>query len=261
MNDQRKKIYADLKDKELKRQGFFIGESQFVVERMISSDWELESVVCTPAQADYFKALINNRCPVEVLSKEEISSIVGYPFHRGVLAAGIRPRWPDVTSFLSGLSKNPLVLICPAVSDPSNVGAIIRCARAFGVQGIVFGKNCGDPLTRIGIRASMGNVFFTAMTFMDDEEDAVRILKEKGFMITGTVLDKKALKLNSLKSIRPEALVMGHEAEGLSEFWAAGCDRLVTIPMADSTDSLNVAAAASVFLYHLCLRENQDSSL
>lgn len=251
MNDKRKHIYTGLKDKELKKQGFFIGESPFVVERMIQSGWELESILCTPARGEYYKTLAGTKCPVEVLPREEISSIVGYSFHRGVLAAGVRPSLPGVRAFLDALPGHALLLVCPLISDPSNIGALIRCARAFGVQGILFGKNCGDPLARIAIRASMGNVFFIPMAIMDDEEEAVKILHQKGYVLTGTVLDDNALKLNSIKSIRPEALVMGHEGEGLSPFWLESCDRLATIPMADATDSLNVAAAASVFLYHL----------
>lgn len=254
MDQERRDIYTGLKDKELKRKGFFIGESKFVVERMILSGWDLESVVCTPAQFAFFEGLVNGKCPVEVLSREEISSLVGYSFHRGVLAAGKRPAWPGVSSFLTGLEGSSLVLVCPAIADPSNIGALVRSCRAFGVQGILLGKTCGDPLSRIAIRASMGNVFYIPITYMEDEKETARLLKKRGFTLTGTVLDEEALQLNRVKNSRPEALIMGHEAQGLSDQWKSCCDRLVTIPMADTTDSLNVAAAGALFLYHLSQR-------
>jgi TrmH family RNA methyltransferase len=127
----------------------------------------------------------------------------------------------------------------------------MRIAAAFGAGGFMLGPQCCDPFYRQSIRVSMGAVFSLNLYQSDDlMRDLKRLQSEWDVELAATVLDDSAEPLSGAARKPRMALLFGNEAQGLSREVVAACDRRITIPMKLGTDSLNVAIAAAVCLYH-----------
>ena len=137
------------------------------------------------------------------------------------------------------------------VSDPSNLGAAARTAEALGFGGILLSKTGVDPYSPKSLRASMGALLRLPVIVSEDFEGEINRLKEKGFNVTGTVVDSSALKINEISFGEKEIAVIGNEANGLTEKMKGLCDRLVTIPMSGRAESLNAGVAAAIVMWEM----------
>jgi tRNA G18 (ribose-2'-O)-methylase SpoU len=247
-------LYRNLRDRDLRREGLLVAEGRWLVERLLASGWPVLSVACAPRFAGHFRRLAGERCAVLEVSEEELASVAGFPFHRGVLAAGRRPELPGLEAFLSvlpGTAAGTLV-VCPQLTGEYNLGSIVRTAAAFGALGLAVGSRCCDPLSRRALKVSMGAAFSLPLVALGEEEQAAAELHRAGFRIVGASPSPRASPLGSFRRPARLAVVLGEEAEGLGEPWEECCDELLAIPMPGGTDSLNVAVAAGIFLYALC---------
>jgi len=254
MNEKDLEYYADLKNNDDKSKGIFIGEGRYVIERMIQSGCDILSILCTPGYAEFFKKLSGDKIQLLVMQESEIKAITGFNFHRGALAAAVRRQFPYPEEMIktSDGKMDKTLVICPSITDPKNLGAIIRTSAALGLDGILLGIKSADPLSRISIRCSMGNVFSIPMAYFDDDRQMADVLKKFNFNIAGTVLHhEKSVSINEYKRKPLEAIVFGHEDEGISGKWQSFCDQFLTIPMQNRADSLNVSVAAGIILWKL----------
>ena len=242
-------LYKNIKDKNLQKENIFIGEGRYVVERMIAVGCEIFSVLCTPGNAGYFKKLANNKFPVIEKTKEELTRITGFKFHRGVLAAAQRPLIPDLKTFLTNSPNITTLVILPSLSEAENIGGIIRSATAFSLDGVLMGPECIDPFSRKAIRCSMGSVFAVPLAIYTRHKTAITILRESGFHIIGTTPSVSGKPLNNFHFPKKTALVFGQESEGLIPPWDSSCDTYLQIRISDKLDSLNVGVAAGIFFY------------
>jgi tRNA G18 (ribose-2'-O)-methylase SpoU len=250
-------LYRNLRDRDLRREGLLVAEGRWLVERLLASGWPVLCVACAPRFAEHFRLLAGERCPVLVASEEELASVAGFPFHRGVLAAGRRPELPDLEAFLAGRAGGAgagTMVVCPQLTGEYNLGSIVRTAAAFGTLGLAVGSRCCDPLSRRALKVSMGAAFTLPLVALGEEEQAAARLHRAGFQIVGASPSPHAGPLGSFRPPDRLAVVLGEEAEGLGNPWEARCDRLLAIPMPGGTDSLNVAVAAGILLYALCSR-------
>jgi tRNA G18 (ribose-2'-O)-methylase SpoU len=255
--DLRVASYLNLKDRELaERQGLFIVEGEHLVHRLLASDYQVESVLLSRQRAERFAASVMQAIPIYVAEDEMVSEIVGFDFHRGVLACGVRQPRRDVKEIIPACPSLSTLVICPEINDPENLGAVLRVSAGFGVDAVILGESCCDPLARRSIRVSMGAVFKLKIAYATDlMEDLKWLKKEKGVELIAAVVGMKAGPLTSSRRPKHLGLVFGNEAHGLAPKWLEVCDRRVTIPMRYDTDSLNVAVAAGIFLYHYSGRE------
>lgn len=190
-----------------------------------------------------------------VLPKAELQEIAGFPFHRGVLAAGIRPAGLDSLEPPPWLSGARRILVGSSLSDPFNIGGLLRSAAALGWDGLILADHCADPLTRGGLRASMG-AGFSFPLWQPRAGDPLEAARRMGFALAGTVLQEEgSVPLSDFEAPEKLLLLVGNEGLGLSRERRAACDQLVTIPMAKEIDSLNVGVAAGIFLHALSLKE------
>jgi TrmH family RNA methyltransferase len=142
-----------------------------------------------------------------------------------------------------------LVVVCDRLGSPGNLGSIIRSANAFGADGVVVTGHAADLYDPQTIRASVGALFATACAHEGSPRECVRWLREA--CPEATILATTARRGTPLELVdltRPVALVFGSETDGLSSAWYELCDDVATIPTAGVASSLNVAAAASIFL-------------
>ncbi len=249
--------YHDLPDRDLRREGLLVAEGRWLVERLLASGWEVLSVLCAPRFAGHFRELASGRCPVLTANQERLAQVAGFPFHRGVLAAARRPKFPSLAAWLSDAGSaaraGGTLVLCPRLTGEYNLGSIVRSAAALGADALAVGPSCCDPLSRRALKVSMGAAFRLPLLALADEEAAdLARLRAAGWRIAGASPAARAVPLASWRREGPVALVLGEEAEGLPEPWAGGCDVLLRIPMRPGVDSLNVSVAAGILLHALC---------
>lgn len=252
LDDPRVAPYRDLKDKALDRQGrLFVAEGENVVRRLLASDFETVSVFCADHRAGGLADAVPEHVPLYAGSRDLMERVIGFDFHAGVVACGRRKPPPTLEQAIPADKPELLVVVCGDIANVENLGSLIRLSAGFGADAMVLGERCHDPFWRQSIRVSMGTVFKLPIVRSGDlVADLCRLRAEWGVEVAAAVLDPAAEPVAAAGRPKRFALAFGNEAHGLSPEQAAACDRRVTIPMNLGTDSLNVAVAAGIFLYH-----------
>jgi tRNA G18 (ribose-2'-O)-methylase SpoU len=252
LDDARLDPYRDLKRTNRTRDAdWFIAEGRWVVRRLLESDVQVVSVLLAESAADEFRARITADVPVFVLPTKLVSELVGFQFHRGVLACGRRTKRTSLTDCPpTDADSTATWVCCPFTVLPDNLGSIIRICTAFGVDAMIVGKHSADPFSRRAIRVSMGNIF--RLPIVEPEFLSATLTELKARHEFAIVAASGSATASSLPMPRPGrrmVLLLGNEAHGLDDELLALCDLQVTIPMSGATDSLNVTSAAAVLLY------------
>jgi tRNA G18 (ribose-2'-O)-methylase SpoU len=255
MNDPRVACYRNLKDRELAREGgLFIAEGEHVVRRLLDSELAVASVLVASSKLARIQSLLRETTDVYVAAESVVNEVLGFKFHSGMMACGVRPAGLTVASLIESWSNEPTrlrtLLICPQVINHDNLGSLIRIGAAFGVDAMVLGPTSCDPFWRRSVRVSMGTVFRLPIVCSDDLERDTKSLRAAGVELVATVTDHDAQPLHRSGRAARVGVVVGNESQGLSAHEVAWCDRRVTIPMRLGTDSLNIAVATGVALYH-----------
>lgn len=248
VDDPRLAPYRNLRRGRDESDGLFVAEGLWLAERLLASDYEVESVLVERRRRDHLLPRLRTDTIMYVIPDKSVPELVGFDFHRGVLACGRRPQERSVDELPWGTGRSLAVLAC-RLSDAENLGLVFRNCAAFGAHGVVLGPGCADPLSRRVLRVSMGNVFAIPFAVAPSLEEAVDNLREAGFDVAATVLETDAEPLPASRPADRQALVLGAEADGVTPDVRRRCSRLLTIPMCQGTDSLNVAVASGVFLY------------
>ena len=252
LDDPRIDDYRNIPDPQLlASRGIFIAEGRLVVRRLLDGGrFSVRSVLVTPTALESLGEITSN-VPIYVADQKLLSAIAGYNVHRGCLAAAIRPA-PVPWRQLATTARTLLVL--EDVGNVDNIGGIFRNAAAFGVDAVLLGPGCADPLYRKAIRTSMAATLQIPFATMTDWPADVVSLRDAGFTLLGMTPSADALPLVECMATLAAAriaLVLGHEGNGLSEETMRAADIRVRIPLAEGVDSLNVATAAGVALYEL----------
>lgn len=163
---------------------------------------------------------------------------------QGILAAA---RWEDVAPEALRFSERAIVLALDGVSDPGNVGTIIRTAAWFDVSAVLLGEGCADLLNPKTVRATMGGIFQLPICRDVKLKDESGRLKQLGFRVSAATTDGTHDWAAWAKDPR-SALILGSEARGVSEELRRLADRRITIPRRGAGESLNVAVSAGIFL-------------
>jgi TrmH family RNA methyltransferase len=172
---------------------------------------------------------------------ERISDTVN---SQGILAAA---RWEDLASEALRFEERATVLALDGVSDPGNVGTVIRTAAWFGVSAVLLGEGCADLLNPKTVRATMGGIFQLPICRCIKLKDESARLKRLGFRVTAATMDGSPDWSGWSKNPR-SVLILGGEARGVSEELRRLADRRITIPRRGAGESLNVAVSAGIFL-------------
>ena len=171
--------------------------------------------------------------------------------HQGVIAVAAVREYASVSDILQSArdkGEAPLVVVCDELSDPHNLGAVIRTAEAAGAHGVIIPKRRSAGLTAIVAKTSAGAVSYLPVARVANLTALLRELKEEGLWVFGTAADgSPSLYQADLKG--PAAIVIGSEGNGMSRLVREQCDFLVSIPMRGQVNSLNASAAAAVVLY------------
>ncbi|MDQ3761295.1 MAG: RNA methyltransferase [Actinomycetota bacterium] len=222
--------------------GLVIAEGVTVVRRLLDSPYPPRAVFGVPAKVAQLAADV--AVPCYAGSAKLMAQVVGFHLNRGVLATADRAPVPRVAELVA---RSHHLAVLEGVNDHENLGGLFRNAAALGVDAVLLGPGCADPLYRRSVRVSMGYVLHVPFASLSRWTGDLKALRSAGFRIAALTPATDAVPL-------PEAGVgagrvawlLGAEGWGLSAEALAAADLAVRIPMASGVDSLNVATTAAI---------------
>lgn len=266
-DDPRLDVYARLNETQLRHYyepngGLLITESPKVTERALAAGCKPVSALVESSQAVGEAAQILENLPSDLPvftgSSDTIRKLTNIPMTRGLLCCMMRPALQKVEDLIAGMRR---IAVLENVTNPTNVGAIIRSAAALGMEAVLLSHACSDPFYRRAARVSMGTVFQVPWTYLENTETGkglhyVKMLQTLGFKTAALALRKDTVSISDPCLRREEklAVILGAEGDGLTDETIDLSDYTIRIPMAHGVDSLNVAACSAVAFWELALR-------
>ena len=266
-DDPRLDVYARLNETQLRHYyepngGLLITESPKVTERALAAGCKPVSALVEGSQAVGEAAQILENLPSDLPvftgSSDTIRKLTNIPMTRGLLCCMMRPALQKVEDLIAGMRR---IAVLENVTNPTNVGAIIRSAAALGMEAVLLNHACSDPFYRRAARVSMGTVFQVPWTYLENTETGkglhyVKMLQTLGFKTAALALRKDTVSISDPCLRREEklAVILGAEGDGLTDETIDLSDYTISIPMAHGVDSLNVAACSAVAFWELALR-------
>ena len=171
--------------------------------------------------------------------------------HQGIIALGAAREYfagDDILEEAANRGEAPLIVICDELSDPHNLGAILRSAECAGAHGVIIPKRRSVGLTAVVAKASAGAVEYMKVARVTNITATIDDLKKKGVWIFGTAAEG-SIPMYQADLKGAAAIVIGSEGDGMSRLVRESCDVTVSIPMRGQISSLNASAAASILLY------------
>jgi tRNA G18 (ribose-2'-O)-methylase SpoU len=252
-DDPRIAAYRSVRERDLVgRGGRFIAEGEVVLAVLLTrSRFAVESLLLAQSRVARVAALlarVGPGIPIYTATQAVIDAIAGFPIHRGILALGHRGDAPSAGSLLAGLPRRALVLGLVGIANHDNVGGIFRNAAAFGAAAVLLDPATCDPLYLKAIRVSVGASLIVPFARVPSADAMLEFLRGSGF--EAVALSPSGREGLSMAE-RPDriALLLGAEGRGLPADLLERM-RSLRIPMAGGVDSLNVATASGIALYH-----------
>ena len=178
--------------------------------------------------------------------------------HQGVIALTAAHEYATIDEILeeaAARGENALIVICDELTDPHNLGAILRTAECAGAHGVIIPKRRSVGLTATVAKAAAGAMEYMKVARVTNVNNAIAELKEKGVWVFGTAAEG-SVEMYKANLTVPAAIVIGNEGDGMSPLVRKNCDVMVNIPMKGKISSLNASNAASILLYE-AVRQRQ----
>ena len=238
-----------------------------VQEALDDVDLRVDKVVLADdARGEPIRAILaaarDRGVPVQRASAHRVKVLAGNGRHdQGVLADVVAPRMQPVDEFLAALNSSgsgndaAAVLVLDRVTNPANVGMVLRSATAAGLDGVLLPRRGAPAIDPLVVKASAGVAFRAPVLRAATAEEGCAALRDGGFTVLG--LDAAGASLLDADLPRRVALVLGNETDGLSPAVRALCDGLLAIPMEGGVESLNVASAGAVAAFELRRRRRR----
>jgi 23S rRNA (guanosine2251-2'-O)-methyltransferase len=235
-----------------------------VLEALDDSDLTVDKVILAEGlRGEPVRAILaaaqQRGVPVQRASAHRVKVLAGNGRHdQGVLADVVAPRMAPVEEFLHGLGDAPAaVLVLDRVTNPANVGMILRSATAAGLDGILLPRRGVPAIDPLVIKASAGVAFRAPVLRASTAEEGCSALRAAGFAVFG--LDAGGASLLDAQLPDRVALVLGNETDGLSDAVRPELDGVLAIPMHGGVESLNVASAGAVAAFELLRRRHSSA--
>lgn len=234
------------------RQRLFVAEGEKVVRRLLESDLGVVSVLVPPGWLEALHPLIERRPEaVKVFTAEKrlLEHLTGFTMYQGLMAVGRIPAAPRLEEVLTAAAAPRLFVAVDGLTNAENLGALVRNCVAFHTHALLVAPTSSHPYLRRAVRASMGTVFHLPVVDVPDLADALLALRGAGVRCVAAHPHVEGRVLADTDFSGDVCLVFGSEGYGLSPTVLAACDECAAVPMPATVDSLNVGAAAAVFLY------------
>ncbi len=255
LDDPRLDAYRDIRSRNWtyvsKR---FIAEGPLLTERLLASNYQTESVLIDRKYADHYTSRIPPSVDVLLLEHEQIEQILGFHFHRGILACGVRPPQLELRrDFGEPPHAQETLVAAIGVQDPENLGSILRCSAGFGIRRVIIGPGTADPLARRVLRVSMGTALRLQLMHTRDIVGDLGWLRDSfGVISYATSLRDNSKRLETTRRSGPVLILVGNEKSGLPEEVQSAADHCLRIDMELGTDSLNVGMASGIVMHYFC---------
>jgi len=253
LDDYRDLTTADRRPDRPGGRGLVIAEGVVVVRRLIDSPYPVRSLLGVPRRLTELAAdLADLDVPAYAVDADTMAAVVGFHLNRGVLAVADRAVPPDPRTLAAGAR---LLAVAEGVNDHENLGSLFRNAAALGVDGVLLGPRCADPLYRRSVRVSLGHVLRVPWTRFDRWPSGLDDLRAQGVTTVALTPAPDAVDIDVLAADPPArvAFLVGAEGPGLTPAAQQAADVRVRIPIAAGVDSLNVATAAAIAFHRLAL--------
>lgn len=246
LDNQTIKDVVKLFDKPRFRQesGLFAVDGLREISFALASSWQVEKIFYCPEIADKLPDNLSFFSDRLIECRENVFRKMSYKDNPDGFLAVFKTRKEDFSQ--ANLGALP-VLVLESIEKPGNVGAVLRTAYAAGIKTILLCGQGADLYNPNVIRASEGYIFGLSI-FSASNEDVYQRLREEKFKIlaAATSGDKEYYKADLKGAV---AIVLGSEADGLSDFWLEKADELLRIPMIAGVDSLNISVSAAIMIY------------
>ncbi len=232
--------------------GVVIGRN--AVRELLKSDREIDKILVQRGEREgsivvLVAMAVEKGIPVVETDKSKLDAISGFAPHQGVIAMASEKEYcsvEDILEIAESRGEAPLIVIADGITDPYNLGALIRCAEGAGAHGIIIPKRRSTGLTPLVSKSSAGAIEHMAIAKVSNITNTILSLKEKGVWVFAAEAGGKPYYETDFKG--PCALVFGSEGNGVSQIVIDNCDVLTSIPMYGKVNSFNVSTAASVLL-------------
>jgi tRNA G18 (ribose-2'-O)-methylase SpoU len=235
--------------------GIFVVEGDKVLHRLLASEFTVVSVLLLAERLAEFEPLLRARPEKEiavfVCEKPAMAELVGFEIYQGVLAIGKIPALRSLDKILATSPRPRFFAAMDGLANAENIGVLMRNCVAFGVQALIVGETCSSPFLRRAVRNSMGAIFKLPVLETPSLMQTLQRLRAEGVRCIAAHPHTDKKNLSQADFTGDCCVVFGSEGHGISAPVLAACDEIAAIPMANDVDSLNVSAAAAVFLYEV----------
>lgn len=247
------------------KENVFLVEGLRLAEMAARSDGQiLHAVVTERALAAERAAVLAEQLrlrgvPVSCVTPRAFAACAETDAPQGILLLLQRPPHRALTDLVHAAEKAPFYLALDRVQDPGNVGMILRTADAAGAAGVILLRGCADVYSSKVVRATMGSLFYVPFISGVDDEELLRFAQEQSLYLYVAACDTDAVTHFAADLRRPTIVVLGNEANGVSERLLGACQHLY-VPMCGQAESLNVASAATAILYESMRQRNYEKN-
>lgn len=218
--------------------------SDRTIDKLLVQRGEREgSIVVLVAQA------LEKKIPVVEVDRAKLDAIAGFAPHQGVIAMAAEKEYVDVEDIFAiaeQRGEHPIIAIADGITDPYNLGALIRCAEGLGAHGLILPKRRAVGLTPLVSKASAGAIEHLAIAKVANLAQTVQELQKRGVWVYAAEAGGQSYDKTDLRG--PCALIFGSEGNGVSALLKQKCDAIISIPMRGQVNSLNVSTAAAILL-------------
>ncbi len=198
------------------------------------------------AQAEFGPVASRYKIPLRIIASREISALVYSDSHQGAVVKTALPAYSDLDKVIR---RSPYtIVVLDGITDPQNLGAIIRSAEAFGVSGVVIGKDRSAGISPAVHKASSGAVEYIPVCMETNISRAIKRIKEEGYWVYGADVDAEE-SLSSIEFSEKKAHVIGAEGKGIRPGVKKELDFAVKIMLSGRTKALNASAASAIMIY------------
>jgi 23S rRNA (guanosine2251-2'-O)-methyltransferase len=224
-------------------------------ERQINRIWVLSKLRHHPAFFTLIAQAKANGTVIDEVDSQRLGYLATGGNHQGIVAQVAPHDYLELEELIErakAATDRPVIVVLDGITDPQNLGSIVRSAEALGVQGVVIPQRRAVGITSTVLKVAAGALEHLPIARVVNLSRAIEQLKEAGFWVYGTTAEAESAIYNvDFTERRPIALAIGSEGEGLSLLTQKGCDHLVSIPLTGKTPSLNAANAAAMCLYEI----------
>lgn len=194
---------------------------------------------------------------IQEVDKQKLDAVAGGENHQGIIAFTAAHEYASVEKIIAdALEKKSLIIICDKITDPHNLGSILRTANCVGAAGVIIPKRNSVGLNEVVAKTSAGAIEYVSVAKVTNIAQTIDKLKDAGFWIAGADMDGEEMyKVNLTGAL---GLVIGSEGEGISRLVKEKCDFIVKIPMFGAISSLNASVAAAILMYESMRQRNKN---